>query len=1155
MSSFFSPDFLYRLKKIQRFREKTTKIVTNHYSNLNNNGWNELFHACYSGDYQLLPILIDKYKYKLNNLDKSKRSAIFYTVALDENCMFDKIDKKLDNKEYLKNKIKCFLLLIKQIDILKCLGKTKVLNLYYIALKFISIIHKKYQNINININTNDILNALIENDRLNIIYTINETQQTPLINACENEDEKTVNFLLDKGANIIIVNNGFSLFYIAFTGTNDNIAVKIYDEIEKKKKNESTKIYYEMFINYIKTGRKTFYIPCQNKLENFSIKLFNEIINPSLDIKDKLNILNEDYNGQTPLIVACLNNMEVIAKKLIEYPGINIMQRSNKDTYFYTALSAACENGMEDIVNLLIKKIESGPYTEVEKNSQWFNENTKELIKNVNQTPLSYACLSNMNNEIIEKLLSKVKYSSLNISYDINRDIKYLQIISDVIITKKINKNINNLLNKNINKDKKYIIHNSLDRIYKTVNFNTNEFLKLFSDNQKKDIQTFITIVKQDRIIVLLTKRISELNQLLNLYNFIIKTNKLLSLIFYKEDNICDQNSEDNSLISKYDSRVNTLYNTLYELDEDFKKKYIFYENSSILENLYTSFLYACKRNKLIIVNYFLEINVSIRPKYFIYSNEKNSLLKYACINNMKDIIEVLLLKIKYNTIYDNENYINELEFIINTLKRRNNKTNQNKINQNKINQNKIIELLNNIKVKIQNEIYSFNNFLQDLNIQIEETLKSLNQNKINNCNTMMNELSKKISKFNVSYNTPYNSNLYFPLLYACISNKVEMVSLLIHQKALCYKINENNMANTPIFYLFENNIDIYTNLLYYIDYEYLDINNCNKLLELLKNIYETKFEIVKKNIEKNMKNLKKNKSKNYSLTSLLSLLRHTSSTTNKSKNTYSSVEIDEFIRKIEVIPPKYKVIYYLLKHIDTLSEFINSYESKKKELLESLNGINRLVSSNNEINKNGINNKKNLFTKYNEVIKKLEKKLYYFDKNNIDQNTEYIRIAILYICKIKLEYTLKSLLENLKIHNITINLLSINIDLEYSNHSKYPNTPLAYACKNNMVNEVKIFLSNINFLNAEQHLKIAYLEQLQIIKNLLSKNTTNNIAIINVDKLTKNQQIIILLSSIIDGVFRKLQTRENPKDFSHPASPLSGQALQGSAEIQKIID
>jgi hypothetical protein len=32
-------------------------------------------------------------------------------------------------------------------------------------------------------------------------------------------------------------------------------------------------------------------------------------------------------------------------------------------------------------------------------------------------------------------------------------------------------------------------------------------------------------------------------------------------------------------------------------------------------------------------------------------------------------------------------------------------------------------------------------------------------------------------------------------------------------------------------------------------------------------------------------------------------------------------------------------------------------------------------------------------------------------------------------------------------------------------------------------------------------------------------------------------------------GVFRKLQTRENPSDFPHQASPLPGQALQGSAE------
>ena len=33
-------------------------------------------------------------------------------------------------------------------------------------------------------------------------------------------------------------------------------------------------------------------------------------------------------------------------------------------------------------------------------------------------------------------------------------------------------------------------------------------------------------------------------------------------------------------------------------------------------------------------------------------------------------------------------------------------------------------------------------------------------------------------------------------------------------------------------------------------------------------------------------------------------------------------------------------------------------------------------------------------------------------------------------------------------------------------------------------------------------------------------------------------------------GVFRKLQLKQNPSVMLYPASPLSGQALQGSAEI-----
>jgi len=451
-------------------------------------GWNELFFACFRGQYDLLPDLINKYKKKLNDKDIIGRSAIYYTVAIDRNCTFptniEKITNEL-NEEFFLNKIKCFILLINgiKIDTNLFFRDVKQLNLYYIALKFISIIHKKYSTID----TSKILNIIIDKFKVDIILNFRSYKTTPLMIAFENNDLKTFEFLVEKGANYFLFNDGLKLFHEVFMSSDENIILKMFNVLE-----ENRKVFIKFFITY----DDIFYYSCQNKLINFSNTLFDEIINlfNKLTIQEIFNLftsgeivqlfykteiitlfnnstinklfrnkevtkllekeslsktkainnikkikknllkksivsfeliivriilqkLNYSWLGQTPLIKACLNGMEVIAEKLINYSGVDITSACEESAYSYTPLLAACKSNMPEIAKLLIEKIKTGPYDDVEKNMQWVHKGgIDELATKVKNTPLSYACLNNMI-EIIIILLDKIKKGWITIEY------------------------------------------------------------------------------------------------------------------------------------------------------------------------------------------------------------------------------------------------------------------------------------------------------------------------------------------------------------------------------------------------------------------------------------------------------------------------------------------------------------------------------------------------------------------------------------------------------------------------------------------------------------------------------------------------------------------------------------------------------------------
>ena len=76
------------------------------------------------------------------------------------------------------------------------------------------------------------------------------------------------------------------------------------------------------------------------------------------------------------------------------------------------------------------------------------------------------------------------------------------------------------------------------------------------------------------------------------------------------------------------------------------------------------------------------------------------------------------------------------------------------------------------------------------------------------------------------------------------------------------------------------------------------------------------------------------------------------------------------------------------------------------------------------------------------------------------------------------------------------------------------------------------------------------------VVKNFENKNCKINRNTIYYIMNTNNILYAETLDTIVQpGFFRKLQLKQNPSVLLYPASPLSGQALQGSAVICKLPD
>ena len=175
----------------------------------------------------------------------------------------------------------------------------------------------------------DAVERLVKSDNINLT---NKNGDSPLIIACDHNRKKIVNFLIEKGANIIHRNN-------------DNESAL---DIVRNKENED---YHEIETMLIDSGADS-NIPKEDGDTLLTSACKREDLEEVKKlIKHGFNIDAKNRNGDTPLIIACKYGNKNIINYLIS-KGANLL---NKGEYEISALMSACYFINDEIISKLIK--------------------------------------------------------------------------------------------------------------------------------------------------------------------------------------------------------------------------------------------------------------------------------------------------------------------------------------------------------------------------------------------------------------------------------------------------------------------------------------------------------------------------------------------------------------------------------------------------------------------------------------------------------------------------------------------------------------------------------------------------------------------------------------------------------------------------------
>ena len=602
-----------------------------------------------------------------------------------------------------------------------------------------------------------------------------------------------INKLFKKSSTLLSLNNKHYDFNILIVINNkvntfrdiDNIFNKIND-------NYNSNIYY-----FIKTTKKinNYYINKSSDFRNYITK-YNISIIKSNNIKYVIelneNFIDKDYIYNLLNILEHPNNLAYINNNKIR--GIYNIKFKYNNKYSYIFNYALCYSYFKKVNPNNIKH----KYYKIKKNNYLIKDNNNDYFKNsiITNNKLSflsyrYNTLINDNEILFNDLKYSFKYNNLvkdnfkvfysdnilyskyydkNIDIEIKTTIINDSLISSIIVSNKLNKDLDISFNNKIHSN--YINYKEEDNY---INVNDKLFISLINSN--------INNINYDSVF---NKYISyntnihvKHNNIYKFYN-IISLNKesysSIDTLFIKSKNNSNNNYSFNKLleliinpINDYDKNSLLLYNSL-------DKKYLNKFNIS-LDNPYLLF---DNYEECLIDEAFKFYNYSINNNYkvnlvFIYKdvNELKLINKYLYLNNIsKDVITI----IDRNTINNKELILLYLMSIYNiSSSSLNDFINSLNYNNYKIDSIKSLPFNKNITYQKDNLIFSDNSLYFTDNNYYDNLLISNNM--------------KSITSTNSSY-TLYNDKLI-------TSKDLYSEEILINNKRLIYNSFNINLGST----------------------------------------------------------------------------------------------------------------------------------------------------------------------------------------------------------------------------------------------------------------------------------------------------------------------------------------------------------------------
>jgi len=271
----------------------------------------------------------DLHKFIKDNRSRIKHTTELYKTAIKSNNLFaikllyESYTRRQKATELL-SRIVILLVKYNKYEFLKHIFEYYIFDNSFI-IKFL-LFYKNKQKL-----ANNDINNLISKEKSKInLCMVDDEDYLPLVIACENGNEKIVEFLVERGADINKDNDdGYSPLVAACLMDNENIVKYLIDHGAELN-------------NLDEHGCNPLISACENGNEN----IVKYLVEHGEDV-------NEEKNGygNTPLITACDNGCETIVKYLVEH-GADVNKNNNDGD---TPLISACNIEYENIVSYLIE--------------------------------------------------------------------------------------------------------------------------------------------------------------------------------------------------------------------------------------------------------------------------------------------------------------------------------------------------------------------------------------------------------------------------------------------------------------------------------------------------------------------------------------------------------------------------------------------------------------------------------------------------------------------------------------------------------------------------------------------------------------------------------------------------------------------------------